>query len=307
MRIAIAGIGGVGGYYGGKLAFKYGSSGEHEIIFIARGENLKAIRENGLQLDTQQEGSFKAFPSIATDKSSEAGPFDVVLFCVKSYGLEAAAAMINESIREHTVVIPLLNGVDIVDRLRKVLTRGIVLNGCVYISSRIEGPGKINQVGGSCQLIFGPDGGSIESYKQIQDAFVAAGIKSELTADSALHVWTKYIFISPLAGMTSLLMKPFGAIMEDEGLQGLLRGLIKETEVIARRKGINLPENIVNVTLGKVTAFPYETKTSIQLDFEKGRHTELEIFTGYIVRAGRELGVPTPLHDDIYERLKNRS
>lgn len=305
MRIAVAGIGGVGGYYGGKLAYKYGPSGEHEIIFIARGEHLKAIRENGLQLDAQ-EGSYKAFPTVATDKSGEAGVFDVVLFCVKSYGLEAAAAMFDENVRDHTVVIPLLNGVDIVDRLRKVFSRGKVINGCVYISAFIEEPGKVKQVGGSCQLIFGPDGGNVEPFKVIQDVFVDAGIKSELTADSALHVWSKYIFISPMAGMTSLLMKPFGAIMEDEGTQGLLRGLIKETEAVARKKGINLPENIVNATLGKVAAFPYETKTSIQLDFEKGRPTELEIFTGYIVRAGKELGVPTPLHDDIYERLSKR-
>jgi 2-dehydropantoate 2-reductase len=303
MRIACVGIGGVGGFYGGKLALAYGSSREHEVIFVARGEHLQAINQKGLHLVTQ-DGTFTAVPTMATDNPAAAGLFDVVLFAVKSYGLEQAASQIAGNVHEKTVIVPLLNGVDISERLRAALPKADVLGGCVYISAFIEGPGAVKQVGGSCQLIFGPENGNVSAYQPVQDLFAKAGIKSELTNDPLVPLWTKFVFISPAAGITSMLMKPFGAIMADEGSRDLLMGLIKETLLISKAKGVKLPPDIVEVTLGKVGAFPYETKTSLQLDFEKGKPTELETFTGYIVKAGKDLGIPTPLHDEVYERLK---
>jgi 2-dehydropantoate 2-reductase len=305
MRIACVAIGGVGGFYGGKLALAYAPSHEHEVVFIARGEHLKAIQKDGLRLVTK-EGTFTAVPTLATDNPAKTGPFDLVLFAVKSYSLEEAASLISGNVHEKTVVIPLLNGVDISERLRKALPKADVLDGCVYISAFIEGPGAVQQVGGSCQLIFGPEKGAAAAYQPVQDLFVKAGIKSELTGDPLIPLWTKFIFISPAAGITSMLMKPFGAIMADEGSRDLLVGLIKETLQIAQAKGAKLPPDIVEQTLGKVSAFPYETRTSLQLDFEKGRPTELETFTGYIVKAGRALGIPTPLHDEVYDRLKTK-
>jgi 2-dehydropantoate 2-reductase len=269
MRIGIIGIGGVGGSFGGKLAFRYGSAPEHEIVFIARGEHLQAIKEQGLTLITPA-GESLARPFLATDNPAEAGAFDLVLFAVKSYGLEQAARMIAGNVKDHTVIIPLLNGVDITERLSGALPRGIFLYGTVYISAFIESPGVIRQVSPAGRLIFGPDGGSVEQFRPIDALFQGAGITSELTPASRIALWTKFIFICPAAGVTSLRQQPFGKVMDDPESRDLLTGLIGEVEQISRAKGIALPGDIVPATIAKVKQFPYATKTSMQLDFEKG-------------------------------------
>lgn len=307
MRIAITGLGGVGGYFGGKLAKKYAATREHDVIFVARGEHLTAIKNNGLKLITT-EGEFRVKPTTATDKPLEIGLLDIIVFCVKSYDLEDSARMIFNNLHESTIILPLLNGVDVSDRLKSVLPKGIVLNGCVYISSNIVRPGVVRQIGGSCQLVFGPDNNAdVGRFRYIEDILREAGIKAKLVKDVAITVWTKYVFVSPLAGLTSMLGKTFGAILEDQKSREMLEGMIKETELIAREKGINLPKNIAQVSLEKTASFPYLTKSSMQLDYEKGRKTEIEIFTGYIVKAGKELGVKTPLHNKVYDELLKRT
>ncbi|HRT62903.1 MAG TPA: 2-dehydropantoate 2-reductase [Syntrophales bacterium] len=306
MRIGIVGIGGVGGYFGGKLALKYGPSRENAIIFIARGEHLKAVRSKGLKLVTV-EGEYTAVPTVATDNPSEIGMLDLVFFCVKSYGLEEAARMLSGSIHEKTVVIPLLNGVNITERLKAALPRGIVLRGTVYIGSNIVAPGEVRQAGGSCQLIFGPDDNAeVEKYRPIEELLKKAGIKAELTADVIVPIWTKYIFVSPLAGLTSMLGKTFGEILEDPESLKMLEGLLKETEAVARARGVKLPPDIVKASVAKVSSFPFATKTSMQRDYEKGNPLEIDIFMEYITRSGKELGIATPLHDRVLSALRGK-
>jgi len=307
MKIAIVGIGGVGGYYGGKLAHKNATTGEHDIFFVARGEHLAEIKGNGLKVITQEEGDFTATPTTATDNPNDLGLVDLVFFCVKTYDLENAARQLIDNIHEKTVVVTILNGVDNADRLRTILTRGTVLNGCVYISSAIQAPGVIKQVGGSQQLIFGPENGVPEKYRYIEDLLRNADVRAELTADISVQVWTKYIFIGPLATIDSLLRKPLGAIIADAKSKQMLKGLMEEVNLIAKKRGIKLPEDIIPLSLKKVSGFPYDTTTSMQRDFEKGKiKTELETFTGYIVNSGKELGVETPLYQEAYNELLKR-
>ena len=306
MKIAIIGIGGVGGYYGGKLAQKYGSTGEHDIFFVARGEHSAEIRKNGLKVITQEEGEFTAIPTTATDDPKDLGLIDLVFFCVKTYDLETAAQQLIDNINEKTVAITVLNGVDNTDRLRNIMTRSTVLNGCVYISSAIQTPGVIRQVGGPRKLIFGPENYDPEKYRYIEEILRNADIRAELTTDISVQVWTKYIFIGPLATIDSLLRKPLGAIIEDEKNKQMLTGLMEEVNLIAKKRGIFLPDDIIPLSLEKVSGFPYETKTSMQRDFESGRKTEIETFTGYIVKSGKELGVATPLHQEAYNELLSR-
>jgi Ketopantoate reductase len=163
MRIGIVGIGGVGGYFGGKLAKAFQNSDQHEIIFIARGKHLKAIQKNGLQLITR-EGDYIAWPKIATDNPTETGIFDLVFFCTKSYSLESSAQQFSSCINKNTVVIPLLNGVNSAERLRAVLPESEVISGSVYIITHIEKPGVIHQEGGACKLTFGTDDESAKKY-----------------------------------------------------------------------------------------------------------------------------------------------
>ncbi len=302
MKIAILGIGGVGGYYGPKLASLYASSEEHRVFFIARGDHLRAIREKGLTLITPS-GSVRVTPSAATDNPEELGPLDLILVCVKGYGLEDAVGRIRPTIHADSIVIPLLNGVDNAERIQKVLKRGIIMNGCVYISSHIERPGVVEQTGGSCKLLFGPENGLSEAYQDIENLMKNAGINAVLSEHITIDVWTKYIFIGPLAGLSSVLQLPLGAIMENEKDRGMLEGMMTEVASIAMAKGIRLPENIVQSSLAMTKNFPYDTKTSMQLDREKGNPMEVDTFIGYIVEMGKVLGVDTPLHEKILSAL----
>ena len=302
MKIAVVGLGGVGGYFGGKIALKYAGSAEHRVVFIARGGHLAALRKEGLLLKTV-EGEFRVTPDLATDDPAAAGPCDLVLVCVKEYALEEAAARIVPLLHAETVVLPLLNGVDIAERLRSLLPRGMVLSGCVYISTFIEAPGIVRQVGGTCQLFFGPEDGKTEAFRPLEAFLKDAEIQAELTARIGIHLWTKYLFVSPMAGVTSLMAKPFGAVMADEKGRAMVRGLMEEIGRLAKAKGIALPADSVETALVKVARFPYETKSSMQLDCEKGGRTEIDLFVGYAVRAGRTLGIPVPVHEELYTAL----
>ena len=185
MRIAIIGIGGVGGYFGGKLAKAFENSDQHEIIFIARGEHLKAIKENGLQLFTR-EGDYIAWPKIATDNPTEAGIFDLVFFCTKSYSLDSTAQQFSSCINKNTIVIPLLNGVNSAERLRAVLPKSEVISGSVYIIAHIEKPGVIHQEGGACKLTFGTDvQESAQRYSYILDILLQTKINANGTEDDS--------------------------------------------------------------------------------------------------------------------------
>jgi len=304
MRIAVVGIGGVGGYYGGKLALAYAGKGEHDVIFIARGEHLQAIREKGLCLMTPEGERLTVVPTLATDRPDEIGTLDFVLFCTKSYGLEEAARMIAGNVHDGTVVLPLLNGVNITERLRKVFPGCTVLNGCVYIGSSIEGPGVVHHKGGTGQLFFGPDRNEdVEKFRYLEGLLRGAGIKADLVEDVAVQLWTKYIFVSPFAGITSLRGKTFGAVLENDEDRKMLQGLMAEIEAVAKAKGVRLPADIVEESLRKGASFPYATKTSMQLDYEKGRPTEIDIFMEYVMSAGRELGIATPINEKVYRGL----
>jgi len=306
VKIALVGIGGVGGYYGGMLARKYEGSAEYDIFFIARGEHLEKIKTDGLKV-IAKEGDFIARPSLAIEDPAELGPLDVIIFATKGYDLENAARMITDNLNTDTIMIPLLNGVDNVERLKTVVNKGIILNGCVYISAQIVSPGVIEHVGGPASLFFGPEEGHISQYSELETVMKDAGIQATLSDHIITDVWSKYIFVGPLGGITSMINEPLGVIMENEKHRTMLEGLMKEVETLAQAKNILLPENIVQQSLNVTSTFPYETRTSIQLDFEKGKHTEVETFTGYVVRSGIELGIKTPLHDVVYAALKNKS
>ena len=303
MRIGIIGIGGVGGYFGGKLAREYENSSQHEIIFIARGDHLKAIREKGLQLFTR-EGDYIARPKIAMDNSEEAGIFDLVFFCTKSYSLESSAQEFRACINKNTVVIPLLNGVNSAERLSDVLPQVTIISGSVYIISHIEKPGVIHQEDGACILTFGTDDESFIKYQYILNILSQAKINAILTDKISEVLWTKYLLMCPLASLMSATNKTYGAIWGDSSLRKKARDMMLEVVAVAQARHVFLPENVVDKLMEMVAGFGHDSKTSMQLDREKGRQTEIDALTGYLCKAGKESGVPTPLHDEIYFQLK---
>lgn len=303
MKITIVGIGGIGGYYGGMLARHYGDQGDAEVVFIARGNHLKEIQSKGLRLVTAQE-AFTVTPHTATDNPKECGLFDVVLFCVKTYDLEESAALLKNNVSEHTVVITLLNGVDNAARLKAVFPKAQVLNGCVYLSAFIVEPGIVRQASGSCKLFFGKEKGKHNDYLNIENIFKQAGIDATYGNDITTVVWEKYLFISPLASATSYHRKALGELLKNSESKKLLAGLMRETELVARHQDVPLPEDICNMSIEKVSSFPEDTKTSLQLDFERGKNTELDTFTGYILKYAETHGIAAPLHKKVYDSLK---
>lgn len=303
MKIAIIGMGGLGGYFGGKLAQAYVPSREHEVFFVARGEHLAMIKDRGI-IVRADDGNFTAIPTLATDRPGDIGKVDLVLFCVKSYDFEEAARGMEGIVGENTLILPLQNGVDKRGWMEKTLGKGMALDGCVYMAVHIESPGVIKQSGGSRKLLFGRDPQDVPGLERLEALFKGAGINAELTSDINLPVWTKYIMICSLAAATAYFRETVGSILADPGKRAFLQGLVAEVEGVARRKGIDYPPDIIEKTMDVIKPFPYDTKTSMQRDFEQGKRTELEIFSGAVVRMGDGSGIDTPLHRKVYEALK---
>jgi len=302
MRVAVVGIGGVGGYYGAKLANAFPPGSGHDVLFYCRGAHLDAIRSHGLKL-VAREGEFVAHPALATDDAAALGSVDVAVFAVKGYSLPDAARKLRPAIGPSTVVIPLGNGVDNDEVLTRELGTGRVLNGGVYISTHIEEPGVVVQTGGSCKLFFGPVDGETAPYREVEAMFKGAGIDATLSDHILRDVWSKFIFIDASSGVTSLHGATIGAVLSTPELKTLLKGLMGEVRDLGTRLDVGLPPGIVEQAIERAGAFPPDTKTSMQLDVEKKTKTELDTMLGYVVRKGHELGVPVPLHEQVYDAL----
>ena len=283
-RIAVLGIGGVGGFVGGKLADYYKDSDEVEIIFLARGKNGKAIKENGLKLITSEK-TIIVRPSIITNSPETLGAVNLVICCVKGYSLEESLKMIKPCVTTYTLIFPLLNGVDAPERIRKIIPNANVVDGCIYIISKLIEPGVVKE-SGIQQKIF-CDYSSVEFTEQALKILQSADIKIISRGDIQEVVWEKFIFISPMATLTSYLDLPIGGILESYDHKNLLLNLLKEVKSIADAKGIFYDEDIIEKTIGRMKALPYSSTTScIAIIKGKGK-TEVESLTGYVVRLGK--------------------
>jgi len=305
-RITVVGIGGVGGYFGGKLAFHYINSPEVEIDFIARGENEKVIKAKGLTVESE-EGIFVAHPKIVTDNPVAIGKSDYLICCTKSYDLEKTLGELAPLIGENTIILPLLNGVDSYERIRKIFPHTKVWEGCVYIVSRFIAPGNIKQTGTAVSLHFGDDNScSVESTRLLK-IFTDAGIDAKLSDNIRQTIWEKFLFISPLATLTCYLNQPIGPIMENKESKKVLEDLIAELYALAIARGINLTPGMVTAALKRMAALPYDATSSMHDDLQKNKNIEVESLTGYVVKLGKQLNVPTPVYQKLYASLINSS
>lgn len=302
MNIAILGIGAVGGYCGAWLAQYASSRLDTRVAFITRGGMLDAIRSHGLTL--QSPGvTFRAHPALATEDPSQLGPLDLVLVCTKTYQLDDAARLLAPVVGANTAVLPLLNGVDNSQRLRALLPQVQILSGCIYISAVVAEPGIVRHISGPGRVLFGDEQGETPRGIPIETLFKNAGIPAEYRADIRGDVWEKYLFIEPVASAGCFAGQDFGGLLGDRAHTALLEGLLDELEAVAAAQGVRLPQNIVQATLEKYRSFPASTKTSMQLDYERGRQTEVESFSGYVLRAARAANLPAPLHEMVYQKM----
>ncbi len=296
------GAGGIGGYYGGRLA-KAGNA----VHFIARGDHLRAMRRHGLRVEGKKE-SFDLPRVSATDDPSQIGLVDLVLVCVKAYDLERATEAIRPLVGGETTVIPLLNGVDAPQRIGRVLGQKSVMGGLAYVSAAIAEPGFIRQVSPFDRIRFGdlPDTAAGRGAA-IEAAMRHAGIDATFVDDIRSDLWRKFLFIAAASGVAALTGATMGPVLADPDTRALFVACMAEVEALAHHQGIFLPQGICGETLSFAEAAGEGMKPSMLLDLEQGRPLELDALNGTAARLGSELGVATPVNRFIYCALKLRA
>lgn len=298
MRIAVFGTGGVGGYFGGRLA----QAGE-EVIFIARGEHLETMRRNGLRVDSIQ-GDFTIQPVQATNDPHRVGHVDIVLVAVKAWQVPEAAVAMRPMVGQQTGVVPLENGVDAPAQLIAALGATPVLGGLCKISAFIAQPGHIRHVGIEPYVAFGElDNRVSQRAGALRSAFENAGIKTHIPQDIQAAMWEKFIFIAALSGAGAVTRAPVGVIRSLPETRQLLKDTIQEIVTVARALKINLPDEIAANTIAFIDGLPPNVTASMQRDIIAGRPSELGSQSGALVRMGLETGVPTPTNAFIYHSL----
>src|SRR5262249_17055891 len=297
MRIVVFGAGGVGGYFGGRLA----QAGE-DVVFVARGAHLNALQTTGLKVDSLN-GDFH-IPVKAVAQASEAERADAVLIAVKGWQVPEAARAIVPLVQSGAFAVTLENGVDAPDMLVEVLGREPVLAGLCRIFSWVVEPGHIRHAGVDPSVVFGElDNNVTERATRLRDAFTRARVIAVIPPDIHVALWEKLLFISSTSGVGALIGKPLGQLRHDPESRAMIQSAMQEIWNLARAKGVNLADDTVSRSMGFVDRLPAEATTSMQRDILEGRPSELEVQSGTIVRLGKKLGVPTPTHERIYNTL----
>ncbi len=300
MRIAIFGAGAVGGYFGGRLA----ETMAHEVIFIARGDHLEAIRNNGLRLESLK-GDALVHPVVATDDPSGPGPVDVVLVGVKAWQLPEAGRMMRPLIDDATLVVPLQNGVEAATELAEEVGPGRVVGGMCRIFSTVAEPGVIRHTGNEPYMAVGElDNRDTQRIQRLRDTFdVSPGFRVEIAPDILAAVWEKFLFVTPVGEVGSVTGAPLGVICSVPETRSMLEQAMAEVAAVARARGVQLGDDAVERALDYAEASPANATLSMQRDLTEGRRSELDAQTGAVVRLGRASHVPTPLHEVLYASL----
>lgn len=298
MRIAVIGVGGVGGYFGGQLA----ASGE-EVLFVARGAHLAAMREKGLTIESER-GSQQGLKVQATDDPSGHGPVDVAMIGVKLWDTDAALELCRPLVGPQTAVVSFQNGVESIEKITTVFGAGAALGGTCHIAASIARPGVIAHTGSMARLTFGELDGTLSPRVE---AFAAAcrkaGFDVVASTDIRRAIWEKFVFLSSFSGMTALARQPIGPIRKTEEGRAVLRAALEETSAVARKSGIDLPPDHGAKALAFADTLPAGMQSSMLGDLQRGARLELPWLSGAVVKLGAKLGVPTPVHATINAAL----
>jgi 2-dehydropantoate 2-reductase len=298
MRIVIIGAGGVGGYFGARLI----AAGE-DVTFVARGAHLAALQSTGLRVESPK-GDLHLQKVKATGDVHAIGQADVVLLTVKMYDLESAAETLTPLVGPDTVVVTLQNGVEAVDIVSSQVGREHVAGGVAYVAAVIAEPGLIRHTSLEA-LIFGElDGRRSNRLVALETACQRAGVSARASDDIEVDLWSKFSRLSVFSGMTAVTRSPIGVLRSDPELLDMLELACEETALVARARGISLPETLMYDIRQMVEDLPFHAKASMLEDLERGRRLELPWLSGAVVRLGREVGVPTPIHAFIATVLK---
>jgi 2-dehydropantoate 2-reductase len=300
MRIAVFGTGGVGGYFGGRLA----QAGE-EVTFIARGEHLRAIKAGGLRVDST-DGDFVIHPAKATDEVSEVGEVDLVILGVKAWQVPEAARAIRTLVSTNTTVLPLQNGVEAVPQLVAELGPRSAIGGLCRIVSFVVAPGHIRHAGFRPSIIIGElDNQRTDRITTIEQVLKHAGLDTTVAPDIQVALWTKFLFIASFSGVGAMANAPAGVVRSDPKWRTLALKAMEEIYALAHARGIKLPANSVANVMASVDGLPEDATSSMQRDIAAGKPSELESQNGAVVRMASESGVAVPTHTNIYQTLRS--
>lgn len=299
MRIAVFGTGGVGGYFGGRLA----EAGE-DVIFIARGDHLRAIKEKGLKVDSRN-GDFVIYPAAATDTVSDVGVVDLVLVGVKAWQVPEAARAMKPLVGANTTVLPLQNGVDAASQLVDTLGPESVIGGLCRIVSFVVEPGHIRHAGAMPSVIIGElDNRQSQRIATIEELFKRAGVEITIAKDIQVALWTKFLFIASFSGMGAIANAPAGILRTDPQWRTQMLQAMQEIYALAHARGINLPPDSVDKVMAFVDALQDDATSSMQRDIAAGKPSELDAQNGAVVRMAHEAGIEVPTHALIYHTLR---
>lgn len=298
MKIVVYGIGGVGGYFGGKLA-----NAGYNTTFIARGNHLKAIKENGLFVKSIY-GDFHTAPSYATSDISEIKDPDLVILAIKTWQVEEIAQLLKPVIHNETIILPLQNGVNTPQKLLQTLPAQNILAGLCKIISFIEAPGKIWHKAFHPQVIFGElNNRKTARVQNLKNMFDNAGFDNFIPENIQLAQWQKFLFIATISGIGALTRMDIGISRTDKGVRNLMEQTAQEIKTLANAKGIPLTNKDIQNTFTAIDKQAPNTTASMQRDIMEGRPSELEDFNGYIVRESEALGIAAPVNSFIYTCL----
>lgn len=298
MRIAVVGVGAVGGYFGGRLA----AAGE-QVTFVARGRTLASLRRHGLHLESPKGDLHLTDPRVS-DQARGVGPVDVVILGVKAWQVVEVAREITPLIGEATAILPLQNGVGAVDELAAVHGRSHVLGGVCRIVAQQTAPGRIQHLSVEPFVALGElDGRRSARARQLVAALQHAGVKVELAADIWSRIWQKLAFIAPVSGIGAVTRQPVGITRAVAETRGLLVRAIEEVHAVATARGIRLPPDLVARTVEFIDGMEAEATTSMQRDIAAGLPSELEAINGAVVRLGQASGIDVPTNEFIHAAL----
>lgn len=298
MRILVLGTGGVGGYFGARLA-----ADGNDVTFVARGAHAEAMRSRGLSV-LSPKGDLHLQPVKLHEDWARTGLVDIALVAVKMYDLEEAAGILKPLLQIDTAVVPLQNGVEAADILERKLGRRHVCGGVAYIAAGIEAPGVVRHTGTMARLVFGERRPS-ESWRleTLEAACRGAGIDAVLSPDIEQEIWRKFVFLAPFAAATCLARAPIGAVRDDPAAWARFVAMVEEAIAVARARGVALPEGEAGARLRLARELPGEMKSSMLQDLEAGRRLELDWLTGAVVRLGEAAGVATLVSREAYDAL----
>jgi 2-dehydropantoate 2-reductase len=295
MQIAVVGTGGVGGYFGGKMAHA-----GYDVTFIARGEHLKTIRKNGLKIKSIN-GDFMVNPAKVTDKISDIGDANWVILGVKAWQVTEVAKELSGIITADTTILPLQNGVLAVDELSAELGRSHVIGGLCRIFCKIESPGIINHLGIEPTIIFGEmDNTKSERVLVLRNMLEKSGIKSRIADDIQVELWKKFINICA-GGLLAITRSTYGEIRELKETRDLMIELFEEIYKLSQKTGIYIEHEFVAKTMDFIDTFPFDSTASLTRDVWEGKPSEIEYQNGTVVRLGEKYGVKTPVNRFIYD------